>query len=711
MLFFFILFLTFSGSVSAVTADELKIQIENIIKQLNQLQSQVQSIQAQSAQNVQSSSNAQKITCPNLTYNLYFGLTNSETENQISELQKFLAQDPLIYPEAKITGYFGPATERAVKRYQVKYGIVSSGSPETTGYGAVGPKTREKMREGCPAQTQTQTQSATSREVPVLDTTAPSQVSNLSAKFTGSSVDLIWSAASDNAGIKEYLAYIWDNWSQWILIGQTSNLNYSDKTQRTPDTYYYAVVAKDQAGNTAEIINWVRADIDPVVPAVKVDSVVEAAAYPGDSVTIRGSGFTRDNTVTFRIYDVSYLDPQVVSSLPSSENGTVINLNVPRVTGLGNGARSAVFVKNSNGESNSLVFTFLAKEATSTTAATPSTDITPPGLVGNLTAKYASGSVDLTWSAATDNVGVKQYRAYIWDNVSSWNLVGITQTLSYSDKTQRLPSTYYYQVEAEDQAGNVSNNAAYNYWVSVVITAPVQQQTIQNPQISSICPQSAYFGQQLAIYGANFSNNNKVFFVGTGQRVENLPSYNNGATLILNVPDLGDNSFQMKIFVKNANANIDSNQVDFNYLGHGYGYSSCSAQTQTQVQQQTQQQQAADSAPAGEIIIYGGAQRMKDGDTIEPSRNNLKITVRGYDNKDVESIWAYFEGQWHNYNCAGAQTTCEYSWTTSATYWSADAICGDHDNYYCFTYRGYVYDSSGQGFAPSSVSLRLRYRQ
>lgn len=46
-------------------------------------------------------------------------------------------------------GYFGNLTESAVKRFQAKYGIVTSGSPETTGYGAVGPTTRAFLAKGC----------------------------------------------------------------------------------------------------------------------------------------------------------------------------------------------------------------------------------------------------------------------------------------------------------------------------------------------------------------------------------------------------------------------------------------------------------------------------------------------------------------------------------------------------------------------------------
>lgn len=45
------------------------------------------------------------------------------------------------------TNYFGSLTEKAVQKFQAKYGIVSSGYPNTTGFGHVGPKTRTKLNE------------------------------------------------------------------------------------------------------------------------------------------------------------------------------------------------------------------------------------------------------------------------------------------------------------------------------------------------------------------------------------------------------------------------------------------------------------------------------------------------------------------------------------------------------------------------------------
>ena len=45
------------------------------------------------------------------------------------------------------TNYFGSATKKAVQKFQVKYGIASSGDEKTTGFGLVGPKTMAKLQE------------------------------------------------------------------------------------------------------------------------------------------------------------------------------------------------------------------------------------------------------------------------------------------------------------------------------------------------------------------------------------------------------------------------------------------------------------------------------------------------------------------------------------------------------------------------------------
>ena len=57
---------------------------------------------------------------------------------EVGVLQVFLASDKSIYPEANVTGFYGPATKRAVQRFQIKYKITTPSNPY---YGIAGPKT------------------------------------------------------------------------------------------------------------------------------------------------------------------------------------------------------------------------------------------------------------------------------------------------------------------------------------------------------------------------------------------------------------------------------------------------------------------------------------------------------------------------------------------------------------------------------------------
>lgn len=97
-----------------------------------------------------------------LTHSLSRGVSGAD----VAQLQSFLiAQGDLA--AGNNTGYFGPLTEAAVKSFQSRNGIVSGGSPTTTGYGAVGPLTRARIASLCsssttqPAQTTSVTTSAT----------------------------------------------------------------------------------------------------------------------------------------------------------------------------------------------------------------------------------------------------------------------------------------------------------------------------------------------------------------------------------------------------------------------------------------------------------------------------------------------------------------------------------------------------------------------
>ncbi len=102
-------------------------------------------------------------------------------------------------------------------------------------------------------------------------------------------------------------------------------------------------------------------------------------------------------------------------------------------------------------------------------------DKTPPTKPSGFTAAMdpATQTVDLSWQAATDNVGVKAYQLersedkHKWTNLSA----NITQT-NYIDQTANFNTDYTYRLRAVDAAGNASG-----YVVASITTSNFQANT------------------------------------------------------------------------------------------------------------------------------------------------------------------------------------------------------------------------------------------
>lgn len=134
-------------ALSAQTVAELQQQIEALLSQLSVLQSKVIEASARPATSTQAASTPTVAPigaggCVAVARTLSLGSRGDD----VSALQRFLARDASVYADGSVTGFYGPLTEAAVKAFQAKHGIASSGSPETTGFGAVGPRTRERIR-------------------------------------------------------------------------------------------------------------------------------------------------------------------------------------------------------------------------------------------------------------------------------------------------------------------------------------------------------------------------------------------------------------------------------------------------------------------------------------------------------------------------------------------------------------------------------------
>lgn len=68
------------------------------------------------------------------------------TSDEVKKLQEMMSKDPTIY-QGETTGYYGAKTIEGVQRFQKKYNIITSGTPDTTGFGLAGPGTRTKLNE------------------------------------------------------------------------------------------------------------------------------------------------------------------------------------------------------------------------------------------------------------------------------------------------------------------------------------------------------------------------------------------------------------------------------------------------------------------------------------------------------------------------------------------------------------------------------------
>lgn len=55
-------------------------------------------------------------------------ITEGTDDADVKKIQEILATDSTIYPEGKVTGYFGPLTKEAIKRFQVRHELEVTGT-------------------------------------------------------------------------------------------------------------------------------------------------------------------------------------------------------------------------------------------------------------------------------------------------------------------------------------------------------------------------------------------------------------------------------------------------------------------------------------------------------------------------------------------------------------------------------------------------------
>lgn len=127
---------------------------QDLLATIKQLQAQIQSLQAQIADL------RDEVKSVKLELKFSRALAQGATGDDVKQLQEFLKTFTGSYPDGSITGYFGPLTETAVKKFQAQNGIES--------VGIVGPKTQDKLNVLAAAIPTTQT---TTSPTPIMSAT------------------------------------------------------------------------------------------------------------------------------------------------------------------------------------------------------------------------------------------------------------------------------------------------------------------------------------------------------------------------------------------------------------------------------------------------------------------------------------------------------------------------------------------------------------
>jgi chitodextrinase len=178
-----------------------------------------------------------------------------------------------------------------------------------------------------------------------------------------------------------------------------------------------------------------------------IDSLYPGMAY--DPVTDRIVAWNGGDTIYALNLDSKVWTPITASGGPgpAMSNGTYDRWSYS--------SRSNAFVLVNSVDQNAYLFR-LGTSGSTPAGSPPATDATAPSVVTNLQATAVSPSqINVSWNAATDDVGVVGYRLY-----QNGTQVGTSAGTTYAASGLTAGTTYSFSVSAYDAAGNVSGASA-----------------------------------------------------------------------------------------------------------------------------------------------------------------------------------------------------------------------------------------------------------
>jgi fibronectin type 3 domain-containing protein len=300
------------------------------------------------------------------------------------------------------------------------------------------------------------------------DTTPPSAPAALSATAASATqINLSWTAATDNVGVTGYRVESCQGsgCTTFTQIGTPTGTTFSNTGLTASTSYSYRVRAVDAAGNLGAYSN-----VASVVTLATPDTTAPTAPT-GLSAKVAGSAEI-DLAWTASTDNVGVTSYQILRCQGSTTCTNFAQVGTSTVTSFSNTGltpstiyryrvRAVDGAGNVSGNSNTV---------SGTTTAAP--DTTPPSAPGGLAAVATSQTqISVSWTAATDNVGVIGYQLErcSGSGCSTFAQIAAPTATSFNDSGLTASTSYSYRARAVDAAGNLG---AYSAVASATTLAP-----------------------------------------------------------------------------------------------------------------------------------------------------------------------------------------------------------------------------------------------
>jgi chitodextrinase len=279
------------------------------------------------------------------------------------------------------------------------------------------------------------------------DTTPPTIPSNLhTTTVHDDSISLGWDASTDDVSVTGYKIY-----RDGSLVGTSATTSYTDSGLMPFTNYSYRVIAYDAANNnsTASAALPTQTAYDTTAPTTPGN----LASSTQTDTTISLTWDLATDNIAVSGYDVYRDGSLITSTVGTNYTDSALDVN----TSYSYKVRAHDASGNNSAQSIALNVSTLTDQ------------IAPTAPTGLGSSAQTTTSIDLSWTAATDDVAVVSYNVYRGATLIT-NVAGTT----YSDSGLHYNTTYGYTVVALDAANNPSPaSAVYSIATLPDTTAPV----------------------------------------------------------------------------------------------------------------------------------------------------------------------------------------------------------------------------------------------